>query len=107
MFRMTVADWATCAKTGAAVSEPQIEADGCSSHTYTMNLGSSTGPHPMKEAFVTPYSYPKSPGICAVPVLPATRYPGTSAFDDSCSSEMASMSLSVCAVFELIGEPAY
>src|SRR5512144_1101381 len=61
----------------------------------------------MKETLVCDASYPYGVGICAVPVLPARRYPGTSACEDSCSSETASMSVNVFAVSGVIGEPAY
>src|SRR6266540_6315214 len=49
--RMTVCS-ATFAKTGAAVSEAQMDVLGFSSQIYTMNCGSSVGPQPTNETFV-------------------------------------------------------
>jgi hypothetical protein len=51
LSRITVCS-ATCEKTGAAVSELQMDVLGLSSQMYTMNCGSSTGPQPIKDALV-------------------------------------------------------
>jgi hypothetical protein len=52
MFSTMTVCSATAENTGAAVSELQMDMLGLFNQIYTMNLGSSTGPQPMKDTLV-------------------------------------------------------
>src|SRR3954469_7554299 len=64
------------ANAGAATTPPKIAARGLSTTTSTASRGFATGTKPTNEAVYWPVVYPCGPGFWAVPVLPATVYPG-------------------------------